>query len=161
MASFDEHIQQARNNLKFLTETNSKNRIFWDWQVTTCFYIAVHIVNAHLAKVANLHYRTHEDVKNALNPYNTLALGKIQEDIYLAYVKLESLSRRSRYLCHDDPANSSTMAHLTHDRHLAKAIRKLDTVLNHFTVLYNLKYEKPKISCDDLSTAEKLAVFQV
>ncbi|MEJ0105203.1 MAG: hypothetical protein WDO19_22760 [Bacteroidota bacterium] len=161
MASFDEHINQAKSNLLFLTETNSKNNSFWDWQVTTAFYVAVHIVNAHLAHIGNLHYRTHEDVKNAINPYNPLALGKIDETIYLCYAKLEGLSRRSRYLCHDDPANRGTNVHLTYDRHFAKAIRNLDKLLNFFNLNYNLKYTKPKISCSELSKSENFKVFEV
>lgn len=160
MASFDEHIQQANNNLKFLTETNSKCQSFWDWQVTTCFYTAVHLVNAHLAKVANLHYRTHEHVKNAINPFNPLAVPKVSQDLYLSYTKLEGLSRRSRYLCHED-LTSSNAGHLTYDKHLAKAIRHLDIVLDYFTVLYNLTFSQAKIFCPDLSKNDKLKMFQI
>lgn len=161
MAAFDEHIRQVLRNLNFLKETNFKNPSFWDWQVTIAYYTAVHIVNAHLAQVANLHYRTHEDVKNAINPFSPLALGKVNNDIYLAYTKLENLSRRSRYLCHDDPKQFNETAHLTFDKHFAKAIRHLDKIISYFQRIYKFKCEKIKIACPGLSLADKLEFFQV
>lgn len=159
MASFTEHIRQATSNLLFLTETNSKNQQFWDWQVTTGYYVAVHIINAHLDKVANLHYRTHEDVKNAINPFNSTSLCKIPQDVYLNFQKLEGLSRRARYLCHDDPNNHAKTGHLTHDRHFAKAIKNLDNLLNYFTSLYALTYPKPEVACIDLSQSDSFKIF--
>lgn len=161
MASFEEHIAQAKSNLKFLEEINSKANSFWDWQVTTTFYIAVHIINAHLAKTGDLHYRTHEDVKNAINPTKPLSITRIDESIYLCYVKLEGLSRRSRYLCHDSTSNRSTEAHLTNDRHFTKAIRKLDPFISHFNTLYNLNLSTTKVKSPELSAAEKLQFFSV
>lgn len=128
MASFDEHISQTQKNLFFLKSTNKQNSKFWDWQVTVCFYSAVHAVNAHLARIADLHYRAHEEVKNALNPFG-LSPAKIDEDIYLSYVKLEGLARRARYLCHDNRENKSVKQHLTHDKHFARAVRHLDKII--------------------------------
>jgi hypothetical protein len=160
LASFDAHIDQAKKNLNFLVETNSRNTTNWDWQVTICFYAAVHIVNAHLAATANLHYRTHEDVKNAINPHAPLSLAKIPEPIYLAYVKLEGLSRRARYLCSDDNANRATTEFFTYDKHFAKAIKNLDVVLDHFKTLYNFTFPPLPVYCVDLSTKTPLKVFK-
>jgi len=87
MADFQSHITQAKRNLKFLEQTNTSSNGAWDWQVTIAYYTAVHIVNAHLAKGANLHYTTHEKVKNAL--FKPLSPVKIDQNIYLAYHKLE------------------------------------------------------------------------
>jgi Rad3-related DNA helicase len=161
LASFDEHILQAKSNLKFLEETNSKCQSFWDWQVTTSFYIAVHIVNAHLAKIGNLHYRTHEDVKNAINPHRPMAIGKVDEAIYLCYVKLEGLSRRSRYLCHGSAENHETNGHLTFDKHFSKAIRKLDILLTHFNDRYDLALPATTVKSPELSSGEDLNFFSV
>ena len=161
MASFDEHINQATRNLLFLTETNLKNQSFWDWQVTVSFYVAVHLVNAHLAAVGNLHYRTHEDVKNAINPHNPLALCQIREEIYLCYAKLEGLSRRARYLCNDNLKDASIAVHFTYDRHFAKAIKNLDKLLEYFTAVYGFSFPKPKVTCADLSASDKLKTFQI
>lgn len=161
MASFESHTDQAKRNLNFLVSINESQRDFWDWQVTVCFYVNVHLVNAHLARVGDLHYRTHEDVKNAINPYNSLAIGKVSDEIYLAYTKLEGLSRRSRYLCHDDPANKESGSHPTYDKHFAKAIKQLDKLLNYFGGLYSLDFGKPEVSCLDLSARTPLAIFRV
>jgi hypothetical protein len=161
LATFEEHISQAKSNLSFLIHANSldtPNR-FWDWQVTICFYTALHTVNAHIAKVANLHYRTHEDVRDALNPLKPLSLTKVDESIYLAYTKLEGLSRRSRYLCNEktyDPTN----ANLTYDKHLARAVRHLDALLKYFSDLYNIDFGKSKIKCPSMKTSETLHMFQ-
>lgn len=161
MASFEEHILQAKKNLKFLEETNAKNQSFWDWQVTTAFYVAVHIINAHLCKIGNLHYRTHEDVKNAINPHRPLAIAKVSEAIYLSYVKLEGLSRRARYLCHDSPEIHANVGHLTFDKHFAKAIRKLDSFLSHFQSCYSLGLPITKVKAPELSPSEGLILFSV
>lgn len=161
MASFDEHINQAKSNLKFLTETNSRKNVHWDWQVTVAFYSALHIVNAHLAQAAGLHYRTHEDVKNALNPNRPMSITKVNEEIYLCYVKLEGLSRRARYLCHDDPKNLTTVSHFTYDRHFTKAIRKLDQLLDYFCTFYNISLPSLEISCVDFSSTETMKVFKI
>lgn len=161
MASFEEHINQSKSNLKFLVETNLKSNSYWDWQVTVAFYTALHVVNAHMAKAAGLHYRTHEDVKNALNPFNQLSITKVAEPIYLCYVKLEGLSRRARYLCHEDHTNQAITAHISYDKHLAKAVRKLDELLDFFIKQYGLKYDTPIVSCPELSPKENLKIFKI
>ena len=139
MASFDDHISQAKGNLTFLTGVNLNFNSNWDWQVTICFYVAVHLMNGHLAKKANLHYRTHNDVKNGINPHNPTAVYKVPEDIYLAYCKLEGLSRRARYLCHEEAtAGTEGQTHVTHDKHFAKAVKNLDKILVYFKDQYRL-----------------------
>ena len=161
MASFENHIQQAKKNLSFLEQTNSIKNDFWDWQVTISFYVSVHLVNAHLANTADLHYRTHEHVKNEINPFNTRSSCSIPENVYLDYAKLEGLSRRSRYLCHNDPAIRDTNAHFTFDKHFAKAVKCLDRLLNYFNTKYSLCIKDIQIQCIELSTKTPLTVFKV
>lgn len=157
MASFDEHIARCKDNLTFLSEINSKCSNFWDWKVTCCFYVAVHLVNAHTAKVGNLHYRTHEDTKNAINPTSQLSPCKLPEDMYLSYVKLENLSRRSRYMCSD---SSKDMSSRTTEKHFAKAIKNLDKLMEYFKEKYNIEFDKYKIACPELSIVDKLYNFK-
>jgi len=159
LATFDDHISQANRNLEFLSSINLSHNSYWDWQVTVCYYVNVHIVNAHLANVANLHYRTHEDVKNAVNPFNALAIGKIPEDVYLAYAKLEGLSRRSRYLCHESKREDGTF--LTYDKHFAKAIKLLDSILSYFAAEYSVDFGSPVVDCLDISSRTPLKIFKV
>src|ERR1700745_243676 len=118
MASFENHVRQAKSNLSFLKEVNKSSK-FFDWQVTTCFYTAVHLVNAHLAKCADLHYRTHQETKQALNPHSPLSTCKIDEDIFNIYVSLEKLSRRSRYLCNEEVGDDKK-EFLTGEKHLTR-----------------------------------------
>lgn len=147
MASFDEHISQARRNLIFLQGINENCNDHWDWQVTTCFYTAVHLTNAHISKVSGLHYRTHKEVKNALNPFNLVSVTKFPELEYTAYVKLMNLSRRARYLCHDDPKNKESNGFFTFDKHLDKSIKHLSTILAFIEKSYGEKFDKFTIKC--------------
>jgi len=162
LASFDEHIKQAKSNLDFLVDINSKiipNH--WDWEVTTCYYTAVHIINAHLAKVGNLHYKTHDQTKDAINPYNQLSPSKLPPDIYLAYLKLEGLSRRARYLCNEDPKNNDVNQFLTYDKHFGRAIKKLDDLIHYFKGAYGINLGEPQVACIELTAKSQLKFFKL
>ena len=101
MPQFEDHIAQAERNFRILEQVNKHIHNSQDWQVTIIFYTALHLVNAHTAKVG-LQYRKHSDVMHAINPFNTTSLAKLDENIYVAYESLMSLSRRSRYLVNPD-----------------------------------------------------------
>jgi hypothetical protein len=162
LASFDNHIQQVKKNLSFLEQTNALKTEFWDWQVTITFYVGVHLVNAHLASVADLHYRTHEHVKNEINPHNPDTPYSFPEAVYLDYAKLEGLSRRSRYLCHDSPdMKDNKNAHFTFDKHFAKAVKCLDRLLAYFNTTYGLGIKNISVKCVELSPSTPLTVFKV
>ena len=152
MASFQEHIDQANKNLDFLEKVNVLINDRWDWQVTTCYYVAVHLVNAHLAKKVDQHYRKHEDVRNAINPTNVFSLAKMPELNYISYIKLEGLARRSRYLCKEtrDHKDDGSMALFTYDRHLSKALINLDIVLSFIEMEHNIIIPKIQINCIEL-----------
>ena len=148
MVSFDEHINQAKRNLNFLKSVNDLTNNTWDWQVTIAFYSAVHLINAHLAKKADLHYRSHKRVDDAINPYNNLSFTRLKESEFLAYKKLQSLSRRSRYLCNDKSDDKS--ASLTYDKHFSKAIKNLDTIIQWISTEYEVSFEEYDIACIEL-----------
>jgi hypothetical protein len=65
MPQFADHIKQANSNFLFLKSVNQTSPAHVDWQVTVCFYTALHLVNAHLAKY-NQQFRNHTDVKDAI-----------------------------------------------------------------------------------------------
>jgi uncharacterized protein (UPF0332 family) len=152
LAKFEEHIEQAKRNLQFLESINNKIENCFDWQVTVCFYTALHTVNAHLSNY-NLQYRKHRDVNFALNFENRTSLAKLPEEEYISYVALQSLSRRSRYLVNDRQI-SSEQAFFTYDKHLAKAIRHLDILLNYFSVLYGTTFNPFAIKCSEIKEGE-------
>lgn len=161
MPQFNDHIRQADRNLRFLKEINNSISDCMDWQVTVCFYIAVHYVNAHLAQVG-LQYRKHKDVNDAISPYNRASVTKVPEDVFVAYMKLQKLSRRSRYLVNqEDNQLHSTQAALTYYKHLLKAIRNLDVVSAYFCGHYKLYPTPVPIKCEGLKKGEKLVLFEV
>lgn len=102
---------------------------YWDWQVTICFYVAVHLVNAHLSKTCNLHYRKHTEVFNAISPYG-ISPAKFSEDDYVAFQTLYNLSRRSRYLINENPKYHNSIPFFTHEKHFSKSIRHLDRIID-------------------------------
>ena len=96
MPRYEDHIKQVNSNLQFLQKINQNAPDHLDWQVTVCFYSALHLVNAHLATL-NLQYRNHTDVRDIINPYNKLSLGKLPEDEFVSYDSLFSNSRSDSF----------------------------------------------------------------
>lgn len=160
MAQFDDHIQQARKNLAFLSSINQTVPDCLDWQVTVAFYSALHLVNAHLAR-HGMSYRKHVDVKDALNPEKSLSVTKLPEDIYVSYITLQSLSRRARYLVEEKDSNlRSNQAFYIYDKHLSKAIKHLNKLIVHFSELYKLQFQKYLITCMGIKENE-IDCFQI
>jgi hypothetical protein len=150
LATFDEHINQAKRNLAFLESINHNITDCTDWQVTVCFYAALHLINAHLSKF-DMQYRKHVDVKNALNSERVLSVSKLPEDEYYAYVALQTLSRRSRYLVNEkDNQIGATTAFLTYDVHFARSIKHLDCLVTFFQNKYKVSLPSISIKCPDL-----------
>ncbi len=154
MANFAEHISHAKKNLLFLEEINGKLTCqYWDWNVTVCYYVAVHLVNSHIASISDLHYRNHEEISNALNPYKKLSLTKFPEKVYLAYNQLQNLSRRARYLISEDLKNRSVDANLTREKHFKRALVHLETLLEYITTSYDLSILRVRINCPEAKSA--------
>ena len=162
MSTFAEHVSQANRNLIFLQTINRDVSDCWDWQVTSAFYAAVHFVNAHIVSQIGQHYRSHEDVDKCLNPYGGDIKCRFTEPVYKNYKKLQTLSRRSRYLCSDNFKEDDGRNRLTYDIHLAKAVTNLDAIIIHLNGLYpgNLLREKINIHCEEL-TRTPLQYFAV
>lgn len=145
MADFSSHLAQVNSNLDFLTKININCNNHIDWQVTTCFYVGVHLINAFLAMEANLHFSSHERVKDAISPDSSLAKTRLDDTTYLAYVKLRNLSRRSRYLCSDEnPNGNAEQTFKTYEKHYLKAFSQLDKIMLFFEQKYGSTL--PKIS---------------
>lgn len=138
MADYNDHLFQVRRNLKFLGSINASCGTYIDWQVTASFYVGVHLINSFLAREANLHFGSHEKVKDAISPDSKLST-RLPDAPYLAYGKLRNLSRRSRYLCAEDNEDPG-IAHYTLERHLIKAIKNLDALMKHFFDKYSDEY---------------------
>jgi hypothetical protein len=149
MAKFQDHIAQAKSNLKFLETTNRSANNYWDWQVTVAFYVGVHLVNSHLVKKLGFSFYSHNDTLNSINFTATLSPAKMSEREYLAYRKLYNLSRRSRYLCMDaDKVKTKSdpeIAYITYSKHLEKAINHLEVILKFTKENYSESFDKVEL----------------
>lgn len=151
MANYSEHLNKAVSNIKFLSHINLSTTDCCDWQVTVCFYTALHLINAHIVKTVNCNYLSHTKVDTAINPYS-LSPSKIDEDTYKSYTKLYNLSRLSRYMLKEN-YNPNVKIHdgsITSDRHLKKAISHLDKVIYFFSETYGEKIPKITLNCIEL-----------
>lgn len=154
MAEYQQHIDQSKKNFRILQDVNAKIPDSLDWQITICFYTALHLIDAYLAKEAGMHYQKHTEVREAIWYENKMSPYRIEDDrLCLSYRSLENLSRRSRYLCHDDASlryKEAGQQHLINDKHLAKAVRLLDYIIGYFNSKYNLSFMGIKIVCKEL-----------
>jgi hypothetical protein len=154
VGSFKEHIQQSQNNIKFLSKISTDLEDCWDWQVTVCFYSALHLINAHVVNKFDQNYLSHSKVEEVINPYNTLSLAKLDEEIYISYTKLLQLSRRSRYLLSENftkgERKNIQIACATYSKHLRKAIFHLNVIINFIKNHYKVIFDKVNIRCQDL-----------
>lgn len=156
MGTYAEHINQAKKNFSFLSAINSNIDECWDWQVTVCFYTALHLINAHIVTKSNYNYISHSKVNKELNPFNDDSPSKLSEDIYLSYIKLFNLSRRSRYLLNDSfdsslPREDVLKSSFTYSKHLKKAIHHLDNIIYFINREYNEEFPLVEIRCLDLN----------
>lgn len=161
MASFNEHIAQAKCNLDFLEKINGIGDNFIDWQVTTNFYIVVHLVNAFLAKEGDLHYASHDLVKDAISPYSRYPGTRLNDPEFLAYVHLRNLSRRSRYLIYqEDPKTNIDKAHYILEKHFMKSFQYLDKLMIYFGDKYSLTFRTIEVKHDYKSAPPNLVNFK-
>jgi len=154
LGTFSEHIEQSKSNIYFLSKINTNIENCWDWQVTVCFYSALHLVNAHIVQKMNANYLSHNKVDEIINPYNVKSLATLNEDIYMSYTKLFQLSRRSRYLLNENFQKNNKLdiqlGCVTYSKHLKKAIFHFDKILNFIKNDYNESFTKVEIKCIDL-----------
>lgn len=160
MANFNSHLLQAKRNLSFLSEIES-SRAF-DWKVTVSFYTALHLINAHIADKANLHYVTHKDLDIYLYPNNSMSLCKLDEDTFVAYKGLLNLSRRARYLLNDEkPHLNSENEHLTSEKHYKKALIKLNAIMTFMKNEYNNTFPTINITSVNIPNLDYFKYYSV
>lgn len=157
MPQYQEHINQAKSNLAFLEAINVDKHSHLDWKVTVCYYVAVHLINAHLA-IHKMQFRTHVNVKAAISPKDpeSIAAGSaLGQAEYVAYVGLQMLSRRSRYLVNEkDNQLASQKAQITYDVHYSKALRHLNVLITYFNTHHNTQINPISIVCNGIKHGE-------
>lgn len=139
MADFNAHLRKAQENLDLIQHLEKERTGDLDWKVTLCFYTALHLMNAYMAREKGWHYKTHNQVDNALNPFGDSEL-KLDETTYTSYTQLYKISRRARYLCNPDAHDEH--AHFIENKHHKKAIKHLDKLMVFFGKKYSVVFEK-------------------
>lgn len=153
MALFPDFIKQAKSNLAFLNEISKSPDSYFDWKVTVCFYVGVHLINAYLVKERGMSFNSHTETFDAINPTNSVSPLKLTEDQYLAYRKLYNLSRRSRYICTDAERlkdQDDSRAYLTYDKHFFRSIKSLETLLILISGKYGENFSTTEIDLLDM-----------
>jgi hypothetical protein len=158
VGTFSDHLSKGKSNIYFLSQINSNIGLNWDWHVTISFYSALHLLSAHVVSKTGKNHLSHTALQEALNFQNPLSISKVDQTTYLAYTKLYQLSRRARYLVHDDSAQNKGVdiidCQLTVDKHFRKAIKHLDVIMNYITNNYDVEFTKAEIRCKELNNIE-------
>ena len=157
MAKYIDYINQAKSNLSFLNQIHSTSNGHIDWQVTVCFYVGVHLVNAYLVKERGMSFNSHTETFDAINFVNVVSPVRFTEEDYLAYRKLYNLSRRSRYICTDADklkGQDDSVAYLTYDKHLGRSVKSLDKLLQLINNKYKEEFDKIEVNILDLKKTE-------
>lgn len=155
MPEFDSHVKQAKRNIDFLEQSNLSKVKYFDWYITTIFYSALHLINAHIVKSRDLHFNAHSKVNNAINPERPITICPVSEDCYKSYLALRKKSRVSRYLCRDNSSNEQMQkAVYVNEKEFKRAILHLDAVLDYFSTTYGVDFKKTNIHSLYLKDAE-------
>jgi hypothetical protein len=88
------YIQMINHNVEF---DSTINETFYDWKVTTIFYIAVHYIKAYAKRMDVMLDNSHKSIFENINPNNPKAKIKLSPIAHQAYSKLFNLSLKSRY----------------------------------------------------------------
>lgn len=90
MPARDDHISQARHNVRFYATIDK--RAFKDWAVTVLFYVGVHYIEAFLAQRRNIHSAKHKERDNMVSTVSEL------KPIVANYFALKNGSFNARYM---------------------------------------------------------------
>lgn len=136
------HIKKVIHNLNVISQLEAQGSPYRDWQITLCFYSALHLTRYHLQASANYTCTTHEDAKDRLHWQNTMPFSRMDKEPYQAYADLEGFSRRARYIPEISPE--------TFEKDYIRAIQRLDKVMHYFDSKYSLSLPKTQIKCPRL-----------
>lgn len=94
----DKFLNQASHNEKFhqCICQNFTDK-FYDWKITTLFYIAIHYLKALAEKRGIDIGQTHHEIEQNVNPKKNNASMRIRQGAWMEYKSLLNYSRTSRY----------------------------------------------------------------
>lgn len=137
---FEDHVHRAKSNLEVLAVLNRYAHLDYSWQVTLCFYTAVHLINSHLLYSAGETFKTHVSTLDRIDPGSAMNVNAVSLTAFKAYLRLHNRSREARYLCKVNDSghvvrNHQGVVRMKH-RHLIQCVSDLDAVLIDFTSRY-------------------------
>jgi len=140
VARFEDHVHRAKCNLEVLVVLNRHSHVDYSWQVTLCFYTAVHLINSHLQYSAGKTFKTHLSTLDRIDPGSAMNVNAVSLTAYKAYLRLHNRSREARYLCKVSDSghvvrNHQDAVRIKH-RHLIQCVSDLDIILVDFTSRY-------------------------
>lgn len=93
-----EHIDQAKHNQTFhdCIQKEFESR-FFDWKITSLFYIALHCLKALASKKGIEIGQTHQDIERNVNPERNNAKMRITKNAWNDYKSLYRYSHTARY----------------------------------------------------------------
>lgn len=92
-ANYSKHLDKAATNERLSLELNQLEEQYFEWQIITLFYSAVHLVQAYLRARTTEYPQTHEERDRLIR--NTAELRAI----YQPYQELKRLAVTARYAC--------------------------------------------------------------
>jgi len=151
MVSFEEHLQQAKSNLSALRVMLDTDH--FDWQVTISFYVALHLLSAHMA-FQGVHVSTHKKARDNLLSLAEKNNVKADSDIFSYYDMLEGLSREARYLHNgESPKNAPVQALFVKHGKASDALRSLNNIMIYFSRKYEADFETTKVKSPQVAKA--------
>lgn len=99
MSSNNDFVNQLNHNVKFLCDQceNFPDKYF-DWKVTSSFYVAIHAIKALAEKRGIYIGSNHQEIERNINPHRNNASMRISNTCWFGYVNLKNASRDSRYI---------------------------------------------------------------
>jgi hypothetical protein len=138
------HLEKAIHNLKVLQHLEIHNSPYRDWQVTVCFYVALHLTRLHLWDKIGQGYESHQTAEHALEPTNLLSLARMEPKPFADYMKLSMLSRKARYLFDGGVPCS------INEKSYCDSLRFLDSVMRYFAGKHGLELPVTPVKCPKL-----------
>ena len=90
MLRVEDYVRQAELNSQFLPQVSPER---FDWQITVCFYAALHWLNAVTRRLGKPEAQNHEQT------FNNVREARIPHPVRQAYEDLFDLSIYARYRC--------------------------------------------------------------
>ena|SRR6185369_11992951 len=125
------HIAQSKHNHEFLCCIKDKfPDKFYDWKITSTFYIAIHYVRALSKKRGITIGNSHESLKNAIDPKPPMPpILVLSPECLSAYKTLYRYCRTARYDGFLNEENFNRICKINYENYCAPALEVVKTYI--------------------------------